>query len=690
KMGDADPANYFVSDNTDYIVTREGDEAIIRYPDLTGVSADDVKFDYDGKSHAITVTAPEGATVTYGTEEGEYSLSNSPAYTEAGTYTVYYKVSKDKFTPATGSATVTVEKIDVTVTVTGHTGSADYDACEHTVTGYDVTASNALYDVTNDFTFGGTASVSGTNAGTYNMGLKAEQFTNTNPNFKTVTFNVTDGYVTVNPIDVTVTVTGHTVTADYNGNAHSADGYDAEFSTDLYSRSDFIYNGRAEAVRTDAGTTAMGLKTELFENKNDNFSSVTFVVTDGYVTVNTVDAVIITAPISVRPVYSGSMIDLIAASEAEGGTVYYALGEDPRNAPADESFDTAIPKAKEIGSYYVWYKVVADSNHNDISPAYVKVVLAEDDWVILSGVLYESDGKTPIGDSVVTLTKGNEKIDYVITDSLGNYEFTVPTGTYNIVAEGHGVSSTELVKVFKNTSRNFKMSAGKTESIVKVTDNENGNSGITVGGLSSEAYYIRESEKIDDETNVSVLITVETKADNTAENSGAFSTLMRRKSFVFFDVKLEKTIGSKTTSLNKTANVMEIAVPYEKINRRGLSVYNADGDTIRTFKEASTGEDGTYSIDKENGFVYIYTNKFSTFAIGYVPYYKVESNVSLGSFEGNATVILEGQNGEGDYKLEDVDLSEISFADIPKGEYKMTVTWEDGATNTLTMPLAVS
>ena len=42
------------------------------------------------------------------------------------------------------------------------------------------------------------------------------------------------------------------------------------------------------------------------------------------------------------------------------------------------------------------------------------------------------------------------------------------------------------------------------------------------------------------------------------------------------------------------------------------------------------------------------------------------------------------------YKLENVSLDEISFADIPKGEYIMSISWEDGVTNTLTMPLAVS
>ena len=53
----------------------------------------------------------------------------------------------------------------------------------HTVTGYTATADNELYDVTKDFAFSGTAAAARTDAGQTDMGLKAEQFTNTNANF---------------------------------------------------------------------------------------------------------------------------------------------------------------------------------------------------------------------------------------------------------------------------------------------------------------------------------------------------------------------------------------------------------------------------------------------------------------------------------------------------------------------------
>jgi hypothetical protein len=70
---------------------------------------------YDGQAHGITVTAPAGATVKYGTSAGTYNLNASPTYTNAGTYTVYYQVTKTGFDTVTGSATVTITKVDARV-----------------------------------------------------------------------------------------------------------------------------------------------------------------------------------------------------------------------------------------------------------------------------------------------------------------------------------------------------------------------------------------------------------------------------------------------------------------------------------------------------------------------------------------------------------------------------------------------
>ena len=79
------------------------------------VTAEGYSGTYDGNTHGITVKAPDGATVKYGTTADDYDLDASPAYTDAGTYTVYYKVTMPGFTTVTNSATVIIEKASGTI-----------------------------------------------------------------------------------------------------------------------------------------------------------------------------------------------------------------------------------------------------------------------------------------------------------------------------------------------------------------------------------------------------------------------------------------------------------------------------------------------------------------------------------------------------------------------------------------------
>ena len=63
--------------------------------------------------------------------------------------------------------------------------------------------------------------------------------------------------------------------------------------------------------------------------------------------------------------------------EAKGGEMQYALGKDAETAPED-GWSTDIPAATNTGTYYVWYKVVADDNHNAFKPSCVEVTIDPD------------------------------------------------------------------------------------------------------------------------------------------------------------------------------------------------------------------------------------------------------------------------------------------------------------------------
>ena len=97
--------------------------------------------------------------------------------------------------------TLAVTKRPVTVTVVGESATYTYDSEEKTVAGYDISTEDELYDIAADTVFGGTQSVSRTDAGKTEMGLSAADFTNDNDCFD-VTYAVTDGWVKIVPADI--------------------------------------------------------------------------------------------------------------------------------------------------------------------------------------------------------------------------------------------------------------------------------------------------------------------------------------------------------------------------------------------------------------------------------------------------------------------------------------------------------
>ena len=94
---------------------------------------------------------------------------------------------------------------EIIVEITGNSDSVVYDGTEHSVKDYTVKISDPRY-TEKDFTFTGKAEASGVNAGTYEMGLKAEQFKNTNARFTNVKFVIkADGVLTITPKELTIT-----------------------------------------------------------------------------------------------------------------------------------------------------------------------------------------------------------------------------------------------------------------------------------------------------------------------------------------------------------------------------------------------------------------------------------------------------------------------------------------------------
>ena len=292
------------------------------------------------------------------------------------------------FEVADGWLKIDPVETEVFVKIAGKTKTETYNGKEHNVEGYTVTSiSNPLYTA-NDFTFTGTAEAKGTDAGTYPMGLTADQFTNNkSKNFSKVTFEVADGWLKINPIDkVTVTITGRTLETTYDGKEHDVFGYDATPSNALYRpNEDIQFNGtdyNKIAKGTDAGTYPMGLEVSYFTNISDNFTNVEFIVTDGYVKINP------------RPVMltSANLIKVYDGTPLTNG-----------DAPVKEEFGTekAFPEGEGVTYAFTGGQTNAGSSKNMFTYAWNEGT-NKDNYTI-----YQIEGDlvvTPIDGIKVTIT----------------------------------------------------------------------------------------------------------------------------------------------------------------------------------------------------------------------------------------------------------------------------------------------
>lgn len=95
--------------------------------------------------------------------------------------------------------------------------------------------------------------------------------------------------ITADATEVVVYISGNTGTEKYDGTEKTVTGYKVtSISSGLYKESDFAFTGNATVSATDARATSypMGLTAGNFESKNENFSKVTFIVTDGSLTID--------------------------------------------------------------------------------------------------------------------------------------------------------------------------------------------------------------------------------------------------------------------------------------------------------------------------------------------------------------------------------------------------------------------
>ena len=316
------------------------------------------------KSNTVTYSGEAQSVEGFGDVADGYTISGLTAKA-TGTNVVEYT------TEIKGTAKVTKEDKDVTgkvvvnvvpgkltiskrnVTLTSASDEKVYDG--HALTNNKVTASvdgfaegeGATYDVTGSQKDVGESK--NTFSYTLNEGTNADNYNITK----------TEGTLKVTPVTdkVTVTITGNTGSVKYDGNSHKVTGYTSTFSNALYTANDFAFSGKAEASRTDAGQTDMGLAVEQFTNTSANFTNVEFVVTDGYSKVEKRNVTLTSA--SDEKVYDGHALtnNKVTASvdgfaEGEGAT-YDVTGSQKDVGESKNTFSYTLNEGTNADNYNI-------------------------------------------------------------------------------------------------------------------------------------------------------------------------------------------------------------------------------------------------------------------------------------------------------------------------------------------------
>ena len=289
-----------------------------------------------------------------------------------------------------------------------------------------------------------------TNAGTYTVYYRVVG--DSNHAGSATTGSVT---VTIKPKEIispVVTVSG-TYTYDGNPQEPGADNITVKDGTTTIKASEYSVTYRDN---TDAGTATVVITNA---NGGNYIVNGTGTFTIGKAELAAGDA---TAPEGIENLpYNGTAQALVKAGTATGGTMVYSLTEEGDYSPA-------IPTAKDVKAYTVWYKVQGDANHNDtepqsvsasiianavsnptiqVEPATVKytgekqeptITVKDDNGLVIDGSEYTVAYTNAAGTAVTDLTNVG-KYTVTITGVLGgNYTFEATDGkntaTFEILA----------------------------------------------------------------------------------------------------------------------------------------------------------------------------------------------------------------------------------------------------------------
>ena len=342
---------------------------------------------YTGHEQALITagSVTSGGTMQYSlTENGTYS-QDIPTGTDAGAYTVWYRVIGDANHNDTTPASVAISIGQKPLTITGVTaaskpydGTTDADIPSVAFDGVTLTRGTD-YTVTANFDDAGVGSSKNVTATVTLMGQTAKNYFLEQSSFPTTgsiikaaapDFTKETALTIVNGHEKTYTVTLPALPTLETPKEYGALTYEIgeiKLNDGYYTSGAKVENGKLilPIQKNDVETTgSVGTVTVVI--KSTNYADITLTVN-----VNATNKLIptVTAPTANALTYNGSEQALVTAGKTTGGTMLYRLG--------DSKWSEQIPTAKNAGEYTVWYKVQGDAEYADVAEQSLTVSAAK-------------------------------------------------------------------------------------------------------------------------------------------------------------------------------------------------------------------------------------------------------------------------------------------------------------------------
>ena len=232
----------------------------------------------------------------------------------------------------------------------------------------------------------------------------------------------------------------------------------------------------------------------------------------------------------------------------------------------------------------------------------------------ISGTV-KNDTPAVVSGADVTLKMGSTVIASTKTNASGKYSLTnILSGLYNLVITKDGKTVTQLITVAQaDVTADITLPGTTTKNSVLVIDGEAGETvpNVVVGGLDTLAQT----------ENADITMTVTAKAEDEAntQQTAIKTAAGSQKLAQYLDITLKKG----TTDIGDTnTTVLEIVQPFSFSGKTDVTVWRYHGSAAEKLKKLETKpvapfEDGTYFADSQNGLIYVYAVKFSTYAVSY-------------------------------------------------------------------------